>query len=238
MEPHAVVSHEEWLLARTAHLAREKEFTRARDALASERRALPWERVEKSYVFDAPEGRVSLADLLDGRGQLIVKHFMMGPDWEEGCVGCSFHSDHIDASMMHLEHHDVSFAAVSRAPLAKIDAYKARMGWRFRWVSSFGGDFNYDYQVSFTAEQMANGATYNYERREIGSDEMSGMSVFLKDATGDIFHTYSCYARGADSLIGAYSLLDLTPKGRAETGPNHNLTDWVRRHDRYDGTGR
>jgi predicted dithiol-disulfide oxidoreductase (DUF899 family) len=236
MQPqHKVVSREEWLAARRTHLAREKALTRARDALSRERRELPWVRVDKDYVFDGPNGRETLADLFAGRSQLIVKHFMFGPDWDQGCVGCSFHADHIDGPLVHLEHHDVTLIAVSRAPLDRIEAFRQRMGWRFKWVSSHGSDFNFDYHVSFTPEQIASGQMfYNYEMRSIGSNELSGLSVFYKDEAGNIFHTYSQYARGADILLGTYNYLDLTPNGRNET---HNLTDWVRHHDRYDEAG-
>ena len=236
MEPrHKVVLWEEWLAARKAHLANEEALTRARDALSRERRELPWVRIEKPYVFDGPNGQETLADLFDGRSQLIVKHFMFGPDWGQGCVGCSFHADHIGGALVHLEHHDVTLVAVSRAPLDRIEAFRQRMGWRFKWVSSHGGDFNYDYHVSFTPEQIATGEMYyNYEMSRIDSDELSGLSVFYKDETGDIFHTHSQYARGSDLLLGTYNYLDLTPKGRNENGPGHNLTDWVRHHDRYD----
>ncbi len=234
MEPrHKVASREEWLVARKALLANEKALTKARDALSRERRELPWVRVDKEYVFEGPNGKDTLADLFAGRSQLIVKHFMLGPDWEEGCVGCSFQSDHIDGALPHLEHHDVTLLAVSRAPLDKIEAFKKRMGWRFKWVSSHGSDFNYDYNVSFTPEQIAKGEMfYNFEMRRIDSDELSGISVFHKDADGEIFHTYSQYARGGEAMIGTYSWLDITPKGRQETGRG-NLTDWVRHHDRY-----
>jgi predicted dithiol-disulfide oxidoreductase (DUF899 family) len=233
-----VVSRDEWLAARKRHLKKEKELTRLRDQLNVERRELPWVKVKKPYVFDGPEGKETLADLFGGRSQLIVKHFMLAPGWKEGCVGCSFHSDHIEGALMHLEHHDVTLVVVSRAPLPEIDAFKKRMGWRFKWVSSFGGDFNYDYRVSFTKDDLAKGKVYyNYEMRDLNSEEMSGISVFYKAAAGDIFHTYSSYARGGDILIGTYNYLDLTPKGRDETGPNHNLTDWVRHHDRYDDGG-
>jgi len=234
MEPrHKVVSRDEWLAARKALLANEKALTRARDALSEERRRLPWVRVEKEYVFDGPDGRETLADLFAGRSQLIVKHFMLGPDWEEGCVGCSFQSDHIDGVLPHLEHHDVTLLAVSRAPFDKIDAFKKRMGWRFKWVSSFASDFNYDYNVSFTPGQIASGEMYyNFEKCRIDSDELSGISVFHKDSGGDIFHTYSQYARGGEMMIGTYSWLDITPKGREEN-VRGNLTDWVRHHDRY-----
>ncbi len=234
MTTHQIVSRDAWIAARRALLAKEKAFTRTRDALSEERRALPWIKVEKAYMFDGPVGKETLSDLFGGRSQLIVKHFMFGPDWEEGCVGCSFHADHIDGALPHLEHHDVTLLAVSRAPLARIETFKKRMGWRFKWVSSFGSDFNYDFNVSFTPEQIERGEMfYNYEMRRIDSDELSGVSVFCKDASGDIFHTYSSFARGGEMFLGAYSYLDITPKGRDET-KNGNLTDWVLHHDKYD----
>jgi predicted dithiol-disulfide oxidoreductase (DUF899 family) len=234
---HRIVSRDEWLTARKAHLAKEKELTRLRDQLSAERRELPWVKVEKPYVFEGPEGKLTLADLFDGRSQLIVKHFMFGPDWEEGCVGCSFEVDHVGGALMHLEHHDVSYALVSRAPLGKIEAFKKRMGWLVKWVSSYGDDFNYDFHVSFKPEEIANGEVYyNYEMHKFQSDEMSGRSVFYKDPAGDIFHTYSSFARGGEPFLGTYSYLDITPKGRDET-VNGNLTDWVRHHDRYGDGG-
>jgi predicted dithiol-disulfide oxidoreductase (DUF899 family) len=234
---HRIVSRDEWLTARKAHLAKEKELTRLRDQLSAERRELPWVKVEKPYVFEGPEGKLTLADLFDGRSQLIVKHFMFGPDWEEGCVGCSFEVDHVGGALMHLEHHDVSYALVSRAPLAKIEAFKKRMGWRVKWVSSYGNDFNYDFHVSFKPEEVERGKVYyNYEMRKFQSDEMSGRSVFYKDPAGDIFHTYSSFARGGELFLGTYSYLDITPKGRDET-VNGNLTDWVRHHDKYGDGG-
>ena len=233
-----VVSRAEWLAERRALLAREKELTRASDELNRRRRALPWVRVDKAYVFDGPDGKETLADLFDGRSQLIVKHFMLGPGWKEGCVGCSFGADHVDGALVHLEHHDVTLVAVARAPWHEIEAFKARMGWRFKWVSSFGSDFNYDYHVSFTKEDAARGAGfYNYTAQPVPGEDSSGLSVFCKDASGGVFHTYSCYARGDEKTVGAYMLLDLTPKGRNETGPNHNLSDWVRHHDRYGAGG-
>ena len=234
---HAVVSRAEWLIARRALLEKEKALTRKRDALSAERRALPWVRIEKEYTFDTPEGRRTLADLFDGRSQLIVKHFMFAPGWGEGCVGCSFESDHVEGALVHLENHDVSYVAVSRAPLAEIEPFRRRMGWRFRWVSSDGGDFNYDFHVSFTDEEMAAGrAYYNYRVDDVPAEELSGFSVFLRNASGEVFHTYSAYGRGAEEVLGTYMLLDLTPKGRNES-PRGNLTDWVRHHDRYDGAG-
>lgn len=234
MEAHKIVSREDWIAARQALLAKEKELTRLRDKLSGERRALPWVKVEKTYVFDGPQGKETLAELFDGRSQLVVQHFMLGPGWKEGCVGCSFGADHVEGSLVHLGHHDVSFVAVSRAPLAEIEAYRKRMGWRFKWVSSNGSDFNYDYNVSFTPDDLAKGKVfYNYAMIDAGIDELPGVSVFYKDEAGDIFHTYSAYARGTEALLTAYAVLDMTPKGRNETGPGHNLTDWVRRHDEY-----
>lgn len=233
-----VVSRAEWLEARRALLAREKALTRAADDLSRERRALPWVRVEKHYVFDGPKGRRTLSDLFDGRSQLIVNHFMFGPGWTEGCVGCSFGADHIDAALVHLEQKDVRYVAVSRAPYPEIDAFKRRMGWRFTWVSSFGSDFNYDFHVSATPEEVAAGEVYyNYERQLCEIEEMSGLSVFAKDAAGEVFHTYSNYARGGEAMLVTYALLDLTPKGRDEHGPRRSLTDWVRHHDRYGAGG-
>jgi predicted dithiol-disulfide oxidoreductase (DUF899 family) len=183
-----VVSRDEWLAARKQHLKKEKEFTRLRDKLSAERRELPWVKVEKNYVFDGPKGKETLADLFDGRSQLIVYHFMFGPEWEQGCPSCSFLSDHIDGSVVHLAHRDVTFVVVSRAPMPKIEAFKKRMGWRFKWVSSYGSDFNFDYHVSFTKDEMAKGKVYyNYDMNAFPSDEGPGISVFYKDGTGDIF---------------------------------------------------
>ena len=233
MERPKVVTRDEWLAARKRHLEKEKEFTRLRDELGRQRRELPWVRVEKEYVFDGPEGKKTLAELFDGRGQLIVYHFMFGPGWEQGCPSCSFVSDHIDGSVVHLAHRDVTLMAVSRAPLSQIEAFRKRMGWRFKWVSSNGNDFNFDYHVSFTKDEMAKGDVYyNYEMQKFGSEEAPGVSVFYRDATGGIFHTYSAYARGLDILVGAYNYLDLAPKGRDEDGLTHSMA-WVRHHDRY-----
>jgi predicted dithiol-disulfide oxidoreductase (DUF899 family) len=230
---HEVVSREAWLVARRALLAREKEETRLRDRINAERLALPWVRIEKTYSFDTPEGRGSLGDLFKGRSQLIVYHFMLGPDWPAGCKGCSFLADHLDGALPHLEHHDVTLTAVSRAPLPKIEAYKARMGWRFPWASSHGSDFNFDFGVSFTPEQLAADTVF-YNFAEIaaarGHDELPGLSAFFKDERGTIFHTYSSYARGGEELIGTLMMLDRAPKGR-----NENTTmDFVRRHDEYE----
>jgi predicted dithiol-disulfide oxidoreductase (DUF899 family) len=231
---HPVVSPDEWIAARKELLRREKEFTRLRDQLSAERRALPWVKVEKQYVFDAPDGKVTLADLFDGRSQLVVKHFMFGPDWSEGCVGCSFELDHTEGALQHLTHHDVSYAVVSRAPIEKTEPFRQRMGWQVRWVSSYGSDFNYDFHVSFTPEEIAGGkAFYNYRDGADVIDEMSGRSVFYKDEEGQIFHTYSSFGRGGELFLGSYAFLDIVPKGRDETIKG-NLTDWVRHHDRYD----
>jgi predicted dithiol-disulfide oxidoreductase (DUF899 family) len=237
MELNKIVSRDEWLIARKAHLAREKELTRRRDQVSAERRQLPWVRIDKTYVFDTPEGKKTLADLFDGRSQLIVYHFMFGPGWDEGCDGCSFLADHIDGTNRHLAHHDVSLVAVSRAPLADFQAFKRRMGWRFKWVSSHGSDFNYDFHA--TVDDAVAPVEYNYRTKAellrngepwFTEGENHGLSVFYKDACGDVFHTYSTYARGTDLLVGAYNYLDLTPKGRNET----TIMDWVRHHDRYD----
>jgi len=238
MTNNRIATRDEWLVARKAHLAKEKELTRLRDQLSAERRELPWVRIDKPYVFEGPSGRETLSDLFDGRSQLIIQHFMFGPGWKEGCVGCSFSVDHIEGALVHLEHHDVSYVAASRAPLPEIEAFKKRMGWRFKWVSSYGSDFNYDFHVSFKPDEIEKGeGYYNYEMRKIGIEELSGRSVFYKDESGDIFHTYSSYGRGGDLMLGTYNILDLMPKGRNETGPNHNMTDWVRHHDRYDSGG-
>ncbi len=224
---HRVASRAEWLAARKALLAKEKELTRLRDKLSAERRALSWVKLDKTYVFDSPQGKVALADLFDGRSQLIVYHFMFHLEWREGCPSCSFVVDHLDGTLPHLAARDVSLVMVSRAPLAKIEAFKKRMGWRFRWVSSFGSDFNYDYHVSFTPEQKAAGKVdYNYAMEEFPSDEAPGASVFYKDpASGEIFHTYSVYARGLDQLMVTYTLLDLVPKGprRGSTRLQHGV---------------
>jgi predicted dithiol-disulfide oxidoreductase (DUF899 family) len=227
-----VVSEAEWLVARKDLLAREKEFTRQRDALSAARRQLPWVKVEKEYVFHGANGKETLSDLFEGRSQLIVYHFMLGPDWEEGCKSCSYLADHFDGANWHLPHRDATFVVISRAPLSKIEQFKKRMGWRFKWLSSCENDFNFDYHVSFTKEEEAKGKVYyNYEMQEFISDELPGLSVFYKDENGDVFHTYSTYARGLDMLVGTYHLLDLAPKGRNEN-PDSTM-DWVRRHDEY-----
>jgi predicted dithiol-disulfide oxidoreductase (DUF899 family) len=233
--PHRkVVSPAEWLAARKELLAKEKEFTRLRDELSRERRELPWEKVEKTYVFEGPNGKETLADLFGKRSQLIVYHFMLGPGWKEGCPSCSYLADHYDGATIHLAHRDVSLVVISRATYPEIDAFKKRMGWRFKWVSSFGTDFNYDYHVSFTKEEKAKGKVmYNYALGEFPSEEGPGLSVFYKDKDGSIFHTYSTYARGLDILVGTYNFLDMAPKGRDEEGLAHSMA-WVRHHDRYN----
>jgi predicted dithiol-disulfide oxidoreductase (DUF899 family) len=234
MQPHPVVSQDEWLAARKALLLREKEATHLRDSINAGRRALPWVKVEKEYSFDTPQGRKSLGDLFDGRSQLLVYHFMLAPGWDAGCHGCSFLCDHFDGALPHLEHHDVTLTAVSRAPLPEIAAYKKRMGWRFPWVSAFGSDFNYDYHASFTKEALASGnAVYNFEKvpvREGAEDsEQPGMSAFFKDESGQVFHTYSSYGRGIEEFIGTLMVLDRAPLGRNEK----TTMDFVRRHDEY-----
>ncbi len=230
--PRPAVSQAEWLAARRALLAKEKEAVRLRDEINAQRLALPWVRVEKAYAFDTPHGRKSLAELFAGRSQLIVYHFMLGPGWQAGCPGCSFLADHLDGALPHLEHHDVTLAAVSRAPLAEIAAYQARMGWRFPWVSSHASDFNYDFHVSFTPEDLANGKVfYNFAELDAAhaAAELPGLSAFYQDEAGAVFHTYSSYARGPEELIGTLMILDRAPKGRNET----TIMDFVRRHDEY-----
>ncbi len=228
-----VVSRAEWLEARRKLLLEEKSYTRQGDALAAERRNLPWVRVERDYVFEAPAGKQSLADLFEGRSQLIVQHFMFGPGWKEGCPSCSFMADHVGGALVHLAHRDVTFVAVSRAPLSQIEAFKKRMGWGFTWVSSAGSDFNFDYGVSFTKEEMAKGkVAHNYRMESFPSEEAPGISVFYKNA-GDVFHTYSTYGRGVEVMMGTYRLLDLVPKGRDEAGLPHTMA-WVRHHDKYE----
>jgi predicted dithiol-disulfide oxidoreductase (DUF899 family) len=230
--PPRIVSQAEWLGARKQLLTREKAFTRSRDALSRERRELPWVKVEKNYVFEDADGKATLADLFDGRSQLVVYHFMLGPGWEEGCKSCSYLADHFDGANWHLPHRDVTLTVVSRAPLKEIEAYKKRMGWRFKWVSSNNSDFNFDYHVSFTLEdEKTNEVNYNYEVGEYLNDEMPGLSVFYKNENGEVFHTYSTYARGLDLLVGTYNFLDLVPKGRDEN--SDSTMDWVHRHDDY-----
>ena len=232
LEHPKVASHSEWLEARKAFLAKEKEFTRLRDELSHQRRELPWEKVEKQYTFDGPNGNKTLADLFEGRSQLMIYHFMFGPGWKEGCPSCSYLADHFDGAAIHLSHRDVTLAVVSRAPIAEIEAFKKRMGWRFPWASSFGSDFNYDYHVSFTPEERAGKVNYNYEQMQFPSEEATGLSVFFRDPSGEVFHTYSSYARGLDIFVGTYNFLDHVPKGRDEDGLAHTMA-WVRHHDKY-----
>jgi predicted dithiol-disulfide oxidoreductase (DUF899 family) len=230
----SIVTRDQWITRRTALLACEKELTRLRDQVAAERRALPWVRVDRRYEFDTPEGRRALAELFEGRRQLLVQHFMLGPGWEAGCPGCSFMADHIEGAAVHLAQRDLTLLVVSRAPLAEIERFRQRMGWRFRWVSSCGTDFNHDFGVSFTPEEMARGEVdYNYTRQPFPSEEAPGISVFFKDGAGEVFHTYSTYGRGVELMMGAYDFLDITPLGRQEEGLAHPMA-WVRHHDRYE----
>jgi predicted dithiol-disulfide oxidoreductase (DUF899 family) len=230
---HRIVSQDEWLAARKQHLEAEKAFTRARDELSRQRRDLPWVKVEKNYVFDTPAGKRTLSDLFQGRSQLIVYHFMLGPGWDAGCPSCSFLADHFDGANIHLAQRDVTLTVVSRAPLAEIETFKKRMGWRFPWVSSYGSDFNYDFHVSFTDAELARGKVYyNYELEEFPSQEAPGASVFFKDKDGGVYHTYSSYGRGLDMFLGAYHFLDIAPKGRDEDSLPWTMS-WVRHHDRY-----
>ena len=233
MQHNRIVSREDWLAARRTLLLHEKEATHLRDKVNAERLAMPWVKEEKSYVFDTPEGRKSLGDLFDGRSQLIVYHFMLGPGWAAGCPGCSFLADHLDGALPHLRNHDVTLIAVSRAPQSEIETYKARMGWRFPWVSANGSDFNHDYHVSFTKEELATGKVfYNFTQIDTAKahDELPGLSAFYKDEAAQIFHTYSSYARGPEELIGTLMILDRAPKGRNEG----RTMDFVRRHDEYE----
>ena len=234
MNRNPVVSREEWLTASKAFLAKEKAATRLRDQLTAERTALPWVKVEKDYVFETPQGKKTLGELFDGRSQLMIYHFMFGPDWKAGCPGCSFLSDHVDGTLPHLNHHDVTWVAVSRAPLEEIERYKQRMGWQFPWVSSAGSDFNHDFHVSFSEAEMA-GETidYNFEKIPVsqGNAELPGLSAFYRDPdSGEVFHSYSSYGRGPEELIGALMILDRAPKGRNEG----STMDFVKRHDEYD----
>ena len=230
MEHPKIVSRDEWLAARKELLAKEKQLTRQRDAVSAARRALPWVRVEKPYVFDGPHGKLILPELFDGRSQLIVYHFMFGPDWKEGCPSCSFNMDHTDGALVHLAQRDVTFTAISRAPIAKIEAFKKRMGWRFQWVSSYGTDFNVDYHVSFPKGEKV---YYNFEMTEFPSEEAPGISVFYKDQNGHVFHTYSAYARGSETTMNTYNYLDFVPKGRDEDDLPFTMA-WLRHHDRYE----
>jgi predicted dithiol-disulfide oxidoreductase (DUF899 family) len=238
MTTHKIVSKEQWLESRRALLEQEKQLTRQHDELARKRRELPWVRVEKNYVFDSLSGKKSLADLFGNHSQLLIYHFMFGPEWKEGCPSCSYVADHLNPTLPHLAARDVSLMIVSHAPLAKIEAFKNRMGWQFPWVSSFNSDFNYNFHVSFLPEHKKDGLVdYNYKMQKFPSDEAPGESVFFKEpSTGEVFHTYSTYGRGLDALLGTYTLLDMVPKGRDEDQLEFDM-QWVRYHDRYDGGG-
>jgi predicted dithiol-disulfide oxidoreductase (DUF899 family) len=232
MQSHPIVSREDWLTARKALLIQEKEETQLRDKVRAAREALPWVKVDKDYVFDTPTGKQRLADLFDGRSQLMIYHFMLAPGWDAGCTGCSFAADHFDGTLPHLNNHDVTFISVSRAPLTEIEVYKKRMGWKFPWVSSYGSDFNYDFHVSFTKEDLARGSVdYNFTQTpsDKAHDELPGLSAFYKDESGNVFHTYSAYARGGEEMISTFMILDRAPKGRNEA----EIMDWVKRHDEY-----
>src|SRR4051812_10520827 len=228
-----IVTQAEWLKARKAHLAREKAFTKERDALSAAQRELPWVKVDHNYVFDGPDGKVTLEELFDGRSQLLVYHFMFDPEWTQGCKSCSLLADHYNPSVIHLHHRDTTLVTVSRAPIEKIQAFRQRMGWTFPWVSSFASDFNRDFNVSFTEQELASeSSVYNYVSKPYPISELPGMSVFIKDADGNIYHTYSTYARGLDMFLGVYHLLDITPRGRHEEDAPDMA--WVRHHDRYE----
>jgi predicted dithiol-disulfide oxidoreductase (DUF899 family) len=234
MMEHKVVSREAWLKARKEFLVKEKEFTKLRDQLSQQRRELPWVKVEKDYVFDGPNGMKTLSELFENRSQLLVYHFMFDPSWSEGCKSCSFWADNFNGIIVHLNHRDMTMVAISRAPLPQLESYQQHMGWDFKWLSSFNSDFNYDYQVSFTEEARKKGnLEYNYVKHDSLSSELPGLSVFYKDENGNVFHTYSSYARGLDMVNGAYHFLDLLPKGRDEAGLSSSMA-WLRRHDQYD----
>jgi len=232
MESHRIVSRDEWIEARKQHLAKEKDFTKLRDQLSAERRELPWVRVDKEYVFQGPAGKESLSELFGGKTQLVVQHFMFGPDWEAACKSCSFWADNYNGIVPHLAQRDVAFVAVSLAPFDRIEAFRRRMGWSFKWVSSHGSDFNRDYHVSFTPQELEGEVYYNYAWQKMAVTELPGTSVFYKDPSGTVFHTYSCYQRGLDMMNAAYHYLDLVPKGRDEAGLPYSQA-WVRHHDNY-----
>ena len=235
MTTHLTVSRDSWLEARLDLLAAEKDLTRRSDQIAQLRRQLPWVRVDKHYVFHGADGQSTLPELFEGRQQLLVQHFMLAPGWEEGCPSCSYMADHTDGMTTHLAHRSVTFVAVSRAPFAKIERFRRRMGWQFKWVSSYGSDFNYDFGVSFTPEEVAKGKlNYNYGNWTLVGEEWPGLSVFYKDESGDVFHTYSTYGRGVEVMMGTYRMLDLTPNGRGERENSPYKMDWVRHHDRYE----
>ena len=238
--PVRIASRDEWRAARIALLQKEKALTAMKDALAAERRALPWVRIEKDYIFDGASGPVTLSELFKGRSQLFIKHFMMGPGQSQQCVGCSLEVDHLAGIRVHLEHHDVAYAVVARAPIEEIEALKRKMGWDFTWVSSYRNDFNFDFNVSFTDAEIALGlGRYNFREVEVnpGMIDLSGDSVFVKDEAGEIYHTYSAYSRGGEQFLGIYAYLDVMPKGRAENGPYHSLPDWARPHNMYGHGG-
>jgi predicted dithiol-disulfide oxidoreductase (DUF899 family) len=241
MDVHPIVAKSEWIEARRTLLAKEKELTRLRDQLSVERRVLPWVLIEKDYVFDGPNGKLTLADLFDGRSQLFIKHFMMGPGATTQCIGCSFEVDHVEGILEHLQNHDVTYAAVARAPIEEIETVRKRMGWKFSWVSSYHSDFNYDFDVSFRPDEVGAGrAFYNFERAPewaAGIEDLSGDSVFFKDGEGRIYLTYATFGRGGEDFLGAYRILDVMPKGRAETGPYHSMADWVRPRNMYGAGG-
>jgi predicted dithiol-disulfide oxidoreductase (DUF899 family) len=241
MDSNKIVSKDEWAAARRSLLKKEKEFTRLRDELSAEQRSLPWTRVDKNYVFEGPAGKVTLLDLFQHRSQLFLKHFMMGPGAQHQCVGCTLEVDHLEGILTHLERHDVSYVAVARAPIGEIETVRKRNGWRFPWVSSYESEFNYDFNVSFTRDQVASGrAVYNFQQAHdwaAGLEDLSGDSVFYKDDSGQIFHTYSTFGRGGEQFLGIYGFLDVTPKGRNEPGPNHSMGDWVRPKDMYEKGG-
>lgn len=232
---HSITTRDQWLARRKALLTQEKELTRLRDKVAGERRALPWVRVDKAYVFDTPDGPRALADLFEGRRQLLVQHFMLGPGWAQGCPSCSYMADHISGMQVHLNARDTTVLVVSRAPLAEIERFRQRMGWQFTWVSSNANDFNQDYAVSFTPEAVAKGEVYyNYGMRPFPAQEAPGISTFCRDDAGDVFHTYSTYGRGVEAMMGTYNLLDLTALGRNERADAPNKMEWVRHHDSYE----
>lgn len=231
MQPHKVVSRDEWLAARKAHLKNEKALTRMRDLVSAERRALPWVKVDKKYVFDAIEGKKTLAELFGTNDQLIIHHFMWRSDLGQGCTSCSLEADHAEGAIAHLQNHGVTYVRVSRAPIAELEAYRKRMGWTAQWVSSLGSDFNFDYHVSFTKDDLAKGEVYyNYQMIKDGFDELPGLSVFCRNDAGEVFHTYSSYARDNEEVNAVFIYLDITPKGRNEI----EIMDWVKRHDEYD----
>ncbi len=234
MTTHTIVNHEDWVEARTALLTKEKEFNKLRDELAQARRDLPWEKVDEEYLFEGPNGNESLADLFDGRSQLIVYHFMFGPNWEEGCKSCSFMADHFDPTIIHLNQRDVSMVVISNGPLDRIQAFQKRMGWTFKWMSALGTSFNSDYNVSFTEEELKGEITYNYKQQASSMDELPGLSVFVRDKDGTIYHTYSTYARGLDPMLTTYQYLDLVPKGRDEAELPFSMA-WIDFHDSYYG---